>query len=243
MTSSDSAPQADRPRHSGLPEIAHMEGLCPRCRKQSSFEMVGEHPLGFGKAQFTDSLAGRTTGVEERVGVLHCRNCRQRVLVVEKAKYGKQLFSGATNMPEIRPVEWRGVHWWPPVRSSIHKAVPEAIGLALQEAETTLAANCYRASSIMARHALEAVVAHQGGSGKSLADGLKSLVSANKLQANLADWATEVRLVGNAGAHNPLAPVPREDAQDLVSFMHALVEYLYVLPHDLDERRKRKPGA
>jgi len=225
----------DRPRHSGLPDIAHQEGLCPRCRKQSSFEMVNEVPLRFSRAELADSLAGRLASPIERAGVLHCRNCGQRVLVVEAVKFGQEL------IPGVRSQDWQGVHWWPSVGSNIHKAVPEPIRNALQEAETTLAANCYRAATIMARHSLEAVVADQGGGNKSLADGLKSLVSANKLQASLADWANEVRLIGNSGAHNPLAVVPREDAQDLVSFMHALVEYLYVMPFELAERRARKP--
>jgi hypothetical protein len=123
----------------------------------------------------------------------------------------------------------------------VHHAVPEAIRFALQEAEATFAANCFRAATIMARHALEAIAADQGAEKGKLVDRVKALADCHKLQPNLADWATEVRLVGNAGAHGPLDNVSEDDAKDLLAFMQELVNYLYVLPFELQERRKNKP--
>jgi len=90
----------------------------------------------------------------------------------------------------------------------------------------------------MARRTLEAVAADKGEDQGRLADRLARLAQTGVLQPNLADWAKEVRLVGNVGAHfDPLEPISMEDAQDLVSFVRELLKYLYGLPADLAKRR------
>jgi glutamate-1-semialdehyde aminotransferase len=164
-------------------------------------------------------------------------------VVVERLEYDEPVVLQAISMDALRLSRFVPIHWWPTVGGTVHEAVPLAIRSALEEAATTLGAGCYRAATIMARHALEAVTKDQGATKSSLADRLKEMVAAHKLQPNLAEWATEVRLVGNAGAHNPLAAVPREDAEDLLDFMRDLVNYLYVLPFELVERRKKKSAA
>lgn len=231
------------PRHSGLPDWTRVEGLCPRCIKQSSFDQVQVVPVAEGRAGLGDSLAGRSRSTTERVGVLKCRNCGQGTVVVERLERGAPIVIQGISMDALRAARVVPIHWWPTVGGTVHEAVPLPIRSALEEAHTTLGAGCYRSATIMARHALEALTEDQGATKYSLDDRLKEMVAAHKLQPSLAAWATEVRLVGNAGAHNPLAAVPREDAEDLLDFMRELVNYLYVLPFELKERRKKKSAG
>ena len=52
-----------------------------------------------------------------------------------------------------------------------------------------------------------------------LADRLKKLGTSGVLLPTLADWAKEVRLVGNAGAHvDPINTVSKKDAEELIAF-------------------------
>ncbi|MGZ3240890.1 MAG: DUF4145 domain-containing protein, partial [Burkholderiaceae bacterium] len=64
----------------------------------------------------------------------------------------------------------------------------------------------------------------------------------NLLQPTLADWAKEVRLVGNSGAHfDPINIVSKDDASQLIDFVRELAKYIYVLPFELNERRSLRP--
>jgi hypothetical protein len=95
----------------------------------------------------------------------------------------------------------------------------------------------------MARRTLEAIATDKGGkSTDPLAKRLGNMASSGMLQPTLAAWAKEVRLVGNVGAHaDPLDTVSKEDASQLIEFLQALMDYLYVLPFELAQRRAAKP--
>jgi hypothetical protein len=59
------------------------------------------------------------------------------------------------------------------------------------------------------------------------------------LDRNLAEWAREIRIAGNAGAHfDPAAPVSADEADDLARLLRALIEYLYEMPARI--RRSRR---
>jgi hypothetical protein len=76
----------------------------------------------------------------------------------------------------------------------------------------------------------------------TLADRLDALAKSGLLHSSLTEWAKEVRLVGNTGAHfDPLNPVSRTDAEQLVSFVREVLKFLYELPANLARRRRRSP--
>jgi hypothetical protein len=58
----------------------------------------------------------------------------------------------------------------------------------------------------------------------------------------MKDWSAEVRELGNISAH----PRPGEketspeDATDIVEFLDFLLKYLYDLPKQIDDYRRRK---
>lgn len=225
-------------RNYGLPDNTFPEGLCPRCGKQAAFSRGALWPLVDDGTTVVAKDGSRMAVDVERASILTCQNCNRGLVVIERRFQGpRTMLVGGT------PIAWRGVHWWPSVGATVHKAVPDSIRRALEEAETTLSIGCYRSATIMARHALEAVTKEQGATKYSLIDRLKEMAAAGKLQPTLSEWANEVRLVGNVGAHDPLAEVPEDDAKDLIAFMQALANYLYVLPFELAERRKKKSSA
>lgn len=228
--------------HSGAPDSANPSGLCPRCNKQSSFEIVGSIPLTYDGGYRTLPGPVNEPTYNERATVLLCRHCEQGISVLEELWIGAQ-----KSNEQPRPsgnLAWRGFHWWPLAGSSTHQAVPPEIASALNEAVVSLSANCPRAAAVMARRTLEAIAADKGG-GKSkdpLAKQLANMAANGLLQPALAEWAKEVRAVGNSGAHfDPIDTVSNADAAQLIEFLQALIDYLYVLPYDLNQRRAAKP--
>lgn len=225
--------------HKGPPDSSHPAGLCPRCEKQSSFHYVQSLPLTFDGGHVIDFTEGPTRTFHERATVLICRNCNQGIAVLE------ELWSG--DHPSIKQRgggvnSWKGFHWWPLIGATLHKAVPTPIASAFHETVLALSANCPRAAVVMARRTLEAIAIDQGESTGTLAQRLSNLSSKGLLHATLAAWATEVRLIGNAGAHfDPINEVSVDDARQLVEFIRELAKFLYVLPYELNERRVSKP--
>jgi hypothetical protein len=223
-------------RHDGSPDSNRPSGLCPRCEKQSSFDCSDSLALTFDGGAILERDGSRSPTFDERVTVLICRHCRQGTVVLEERWTGNQ------RSKENRGggvISWRGFHWWPLAGSSLHQAVPDSISSAFNEAVVTLAANCPRASAVMARRTLEAIASDQGEASGTLAQKLQQLTKKGLLHLSLAEWAKEVRLVGNLGAHfDPIDSVSLEDARQLIDFIRELAKFIYVLPFELNERRQ-----
>jgi hypothetical protein len=210
--------------------------LCPRCEKQSSFDNINNIPLTYDGGYIGVDGGGKVPTFNEQATVLECRHCGQRVLVLEEKWIGeirsKEKSKGGGN------TSWRGFHWWPLPGMSLHISVPNDIASAFNEAVQAIAAKCPRAAVVMARRTLEAITVDQGESSGSLAQRLRKLSSNGVLHPTLSDWAKEVRLIGNSGAHfDPIDEVSIKDAEQLTGFLKELLNYLYVLPHELHKRR------
>ena len=224
-------------KHEGLPDSTLAYGLCPRCEKQSSFDVAGPLPVTFNPDSYSVGHDGAHTPVHvDQASILYCRNCRQGIVVVEEQRVDDRSWREPGN-GRGGAITWRGIHWWPAADAHISPDVPVQIAQVFQEAVRAMHADCPRAAAVMARRTLEAITVDKGETKGVLADRLKSLASKGVLLPTLADWSKEVRLVGNAGAHfDPINSVLKEDAEDLISFVQELLRYLYELPADLARR-------
>jgi hypothetical protein len=223
----------------GPPDSEKPSGLCPRCQKQSSFEYANSLPLTFDGGHSIGRGEPNQLTYNERITLLICRHCNQGILVLEEQWIGDHK---ATERQGGGTITWRGFHWWPLAGARSHAAIPQPIQSAFNEAVLALAANCPRAAAVMARRTLEAVTVNKGETTGSLAQRLNNLSSSGHLHPSLAEWIKEVRLVGNAGAHyDPIDDVSPSDAQQLINFLRELLNYLYVLPWELQARRSAKP--
>lgn len=223
--------------HDGSPDSHKPAGLCPRCGKQSSFEVIGSLPLTFdgGRAMLADGRQQPT--YKDRCSVLICRHCNQGTIVAEEQWLGD---SKANDSIRTGTVSWRGFHWWPLPNTQLHNAVPDVIQSAFKEANTAILAGCPRAGAVMARRTLEAIATDQGEEKGPLAKRLDALISAGKLHPSLAGWAKEVRLIGNTGAHfDPIKDVSDTDAKQLTAFISELLNYIYIMPFELEKRRNK----
>ena len=154
----------------------------------------------------------------DQASILYCRNCHQGIVVVEEQRIDDHSWRDEVEFRSGQ-ISWRGIHWWPAVDTRLAEDVPGAIAEVFQEAVRALHAECPRASAVMARRTLEAITADKGETKGLLADRLSNLASKGILLPTLADWAKEVRLVGNIGAHfDPINSVSAKDTADIISF-------------------------
>ncbi|KAE8755635.1 DUF4145 domain-containing protein [Paraburkholderia madseniana] len=222
-------------RNDGFPDTGTLSGSCPRCKTQSSFESTGAIPVTFSDMTAVGRDGSMTRVPYDRVAVLVCHHCHQGIAVVEEQMTGEHPSASARGGGQIW---WRGVHWWPFHGGVSDPAIPAGIQSTFDEACRAIAANCPRAGAVMARRTLEAVAADRGETDGPLVKRLAALASRGLLPSTFSDWAKEVRLVGNIGAHFDLEEdVSARDAEQLRDFIAELLNHLYVLPSKLATRR------
>lgn len=216
----------------GIPDSHKAQGLCPRCHRQSNFEVRGHIDLSFDTQFVIAERDGSSSRIpDERLTGLTCRGCSQGIAVVEEMCY-------LNARPGSGTVVWRANFAWPLPTAQVSVDVPAHIAAIFAEAVTALAARIPRAASLMARATLEAITVDKGEAQKdNLKTRIRNLANKNILQPDLAAWADEIRLIGNAGAHDVNAPVSLADVEQLVSFIRELLRYLYELPAELAKRR------
>jgi hypothetical protein len=227
-------------KRDGLPESGLPHGLCPRCQKQSSFDVGPPQAVTFDPdVVLVEHSGSRSPLAVDQVSVLYCRNCKQGIVVVEEQCVADRSWREEAEAKKGGgAVTWRGIHWWPGADVEVSSDVPAQIAAVFQEAVRAAHADCPRASAVMARRTLEAITVEKGEATGTLADRLRRLASNGALVSTLADWAKEVRLVGNAGAHfDPIDTVSKKDAKELLVFVRELLRYLYELPAELVRRR------
>jgi len=222
--------------HSGLPDSYRPNGLCPRCRKQSSFEEIGNLPVTFDGGISNRASGNQTPTYSDRVTVLLCRHCNQGIVVIEEEWVGEQ--PKRLGMSE-GVVSHRGVVWWPLPENNLSTDIPEDISSIYGEATTAFYASAYRASAIMLRSTLEAITVYFGETTGALAKRLEHLREQNVLLPVLFDWSKEVRLLGNQSTHNPADLISKDDAKQLLDFIRELMKYLFEMPAELKRKRNQ----
>lgn len=114
------------------------------------------------------------------------------------------------------------------------------------QAHHSLAHENWDAANVMARSAVQFIVRDKGAKDAKLKAQIDDLVTKGVLHPLMKDWANEVRIVANESAH-PEAPIPEDatpqDSLDIVNFLDLLLAYLYDLPKQIENFRKRKTPA
>lgn len=221
-------PEVDPDR---LPTSDDPNGLCPRCGRLSNFALRTSHAVTSGP-MIPPNLVRPPIDV---MAVLECFGCQQCTVVIQR-----------NVASEGSAPRYEGIHWWPaPGATDLDPEVPEPVGSAFAEGMRALSANCPRAAAVMFRGMLATVVQDKGSDAAKKAPNLhqqlKAMEQEGTLHPSLVEWATEIRLVGNAGAHfDELAPVDRAEAADLARLCRQLINVVYETPARI--RRARQPG-
>ena len=93
----------------------------------------------------------------------------------------------------------------------------------------------------MLGRALEAVCRDVLGTNVMLAAGIKALRDKGTIDDRLYDWSQQLRAFRNLAAHAGEISISRQDAEDLQSFVYAIIEYIYDLTDRYEEFKARNP--
>ncbi len=194
---------------------------CPYCHKQAVFQPARE-PMecaGCKNVGEAPAIWRHPQGPIWWIGV--CPGCQRPVLIRGRGE-------------EVHP---------PPRPQPAPEEVPEPIRRDFEEARLCFAAGAYRACAVMARRVVEAMAEDKLGKPHkrvSLSQRIDALCKKGVIRGRLKDSADVLRTVGNDAAHaDAERAVTKEDAQDVLELLSALLEQVYRHP-TIAERQRRK---
>lgn len=119
---------------------------------------------------------------------------------------------------------------------------PEVVGRYWLQAQNNLQNENWDAASLMARSAMQSALRDRQARGKNLKEEINDLANKGILPPVMKEWANELRELGNETAHpkSNQEPINKNDVRDVVNFLDFLLEYLYSLPKQIEDYRKRK---
>lgn len=211
-TSGDDVPNPDT-----LPTSGDPTGVCPRCHRHSNFTNVGFLPLVH---------SGDESPPRERVVALRCQGCSAATAVIEVKGKGQARFD----------VKRNAVHWWPVSGAIVDMTdVPLALAEAFEEGVRCISVEAPHASVAMFRNALAHIVHDKGSEAARKKNTLNAAIQQMVADKTLFDafdkWATRVRTVGNAGAHQESwENIPISQARELQDLVRQLIDFLYIQP-------------
>ena len=128
---------------------------------------------------------------------------------------------------------------YPPERSTQLDGVPPSLKKRYKEAVLSFKVASYESCAMMCRKCIETMCTTLGANGRNLNDKLNNLYEAKKIDSRLLEWAQEIRLVGNDGAHEDDI-VTRRDARDTLDFTEYILTYVFILTSRFDKYRNRR---
>lgn len=118
--------------------------------------------------------------------------------------------------------------------------VPDVVRKSIYEAERCMRSGAFSAATSMCGRALEAVCRHLGTKDTYLGAGIKELKDKGIIDARLYQWSEELRDARNRATHATDEVVTEQDAEDILSFTYAIIDYVFLLTFRFEQFQKRK---
>jgi len=197
---------------------------CPYCESKVDGQVKGEQ----------ESYTPLEDPAPFKVVLLQCPVCNNALV-------------GSSDFVQVGPEEhdWSNLlnRLWPEQESYVNWGIPKIARDSLIEARTCYKAKAYTASAAMSGRALEGVCKHHSTNSKNLAEGLRELKEQGVIDDRLFKWGEELRKHRNIGAHATDEKISKEDAKDLLDFVSAICEYVFVLTEKFNMFMARKSKA
>ncbi|VAW74793.1 hypothetical protein MNBD_GAMMA12-67 [hydrothermal vent metagenome] len=119
--------------------------------------------------------------------------------------------------------------------------IPEEVLSDYQEALKCQSIGAFRASCAMFRRALQSSLVIIGANHKL--DLIKQIESLDNLPPDIKDWAHQIRIFGNWGAHpdkDNLKDVNEEDVTETHDFISKLLMYIFIMPEKVKLSRAKR---
>ena len=188
---------------------------CYQCKAKVDAEIIGEH-------NDNDFFATRTY-------LIKCPSCNA-ALIAESYED----FSGDKGV-------WsRPVRVYPRPKRTLSADIPPIVKSSLEEAERCMQSGAYLAATAMCGRSLEAICRHYKTKDSYLGGGLKELRDLGVIDARLYQWGEELRDQRNNAAHATDTEINAQDANDVMTFTYAIIDYVFLLALKFEQFQKRK---
>jgi hypothetical protein len=188
---------------------------CHICKAKVDAELVGEH----NNHEF---FATRTY-------LLNCPSCGSALVAESNEDY-----------VDGEPVWSRPVRVYPRPRRALGTDIPPIVRHSLEEAERCMQSGAYLAATAMCGRSLEAICRHYKTKDNYLGGGLKELRDLGVIDARLYQWGEELRDQRNNAAHATDTEIGAQDANDVMTFTYAIIDYVFLLAFKFEQFQKRK---
>ncbi|MBU4304017.1 MAG: DUF4145 domain-containing protein [Candidatus Omnitrophica bacterium] len=118
---------------------------------------------------------------------------------------------------------------WPTPVKDLAGSIPNSVCDSIDEAKKCFSAKAYSACAVMCGRALEAICIEHKTESKVLAKGLEELKEKGIIDQRIFEWSRSLREERNLGAHATGIETSKEDASDLLDFVIAICDYIFVL--------------
>ncbi|MGJ8570459.1 MAG: DUF4145 domain-containing protein [Hoeflea sp.] len=217
---------------------AYLIDDCPHCRRRDqSLRVIG--------ADFRRRANGARGDTSTLVVGLACNSCEKPIAgevthrTASNPRQTQESLGEASNSNSDISLFNLAHKFVPtPAPREILPGLPENVERAFCQAENAFdSAEMEEPSAMSYRRAIERAIAYKHGDlTGDLIDKIRELARTNIIPAQMADWAHQVRIIGNNGAHDEA--VSRPDLIAARAFADAFLRYLIVLPEMVAERRR-----
>jgi hypothetical protein len=197
---------------------------CPFCHKYTSVEQLITSTrtyVGSSSNPITTSVSWYDSTNKVSWWMGKCNSCGGILLIQDD---GKKIYP----TPEPSPTD---------------KSIPEIIRQDIIEAKLCFNVSAFNATVVMARRSIESICIDKGADKNDrLHQQINKMRNQGIITEELKSWATEVRFVGNDGAH-PGDLVQKDDAEAILKLAEQFAEVIYVLPElakELKAKREKK---
>ena len=200
-------------------ELALHRITCPFCMEMGNFEIA-----------FHAEKKKPNSNKKLNFDTLQCANCNGYVMVLWSASEYSRSLHDYHVLPGALKLSNYPEYW------------PDVVGRHWLQAQRSIQGENWDAAALMARSALQAALRDHQAAGRNLKQEIDDLASKGILPPTMKDWSDHVRELGNDSAHpNPgQDPTKPQDARDIVNFLDFLLDYLYALPHQIQQYRDRQ---
>jgi Domain of unknown function (DUF4145) len=205
---------------------------CHRCRAK-----VAAAESGRVEWSAYDDEAGQPYATRVYVGL--CPVCGS-ILAGES----DQLYFEGVDSDEDRWSDVVRVYPKPP-KTFLSPRIPRVVTDSLREADRSLQSGANIAACVMFGRALEALCRDNlkdkiaPNKHVMLGEGIQALRDNNIIDGRLFDWSQQLQAFRNLAAHPEDVAISRDDAEDLQTFVYAIVEYVYDLSDRYNEFKER----
>jgi hypothetical protein len=208
-------------------QVVDLIDICPHCGARVHIVQLWNdyHKLKNGDIEF--------------YVIFRCKPCRK--LMMKTCRFQQNRYSNEQNLSFERWEERFPLSLNDDLSDEEEQLIPKEVAMDYQEALKCKSFGANRACCAMFRRALQSSLLVLGADHRL--DLIKQIESLNSLPNDVKDWAHQVRIFGNWGAHpdkDNLKEVSEDDVNEAHDFFAKFLLYMFIMPEKVKLARSKR---